>query len=406
MPRIVATLAVLLADVASGEQLTKAELHQTLAPMLERMAALEKESAASKGRVALLEAENSQLQRRLRSEATARADGLIESGVSPFGGTAHERRQLSSTTCCRWTRDDTCGEILPATRYKMCTGLHEYLEGKTTTYEFADLMNSNCMGTNEAGWNWKFDGPSANVSLYKDATTPVASWPTPLKVTHAANCAEPPVLTVQHQTVHELGVTVNGNLFVGSINVASELARLNQWVTDPNNFATTAYGRFLSYATYPPTHPYATYPNNFVLGPGADARSVWLGLPTMGGSFISGFQPPGPISLVKSNADGCRPEGGCSTVNLQAWYACTHQNGGDGDNYIKCVKLNVWRTHDQGILHLHQAGAGYKDATGLSLATFVIDNWSDMSTGQFSQSVAGNHGDDGYGVDRVEYWMS
>ena len=27
MPRIVATLAVLLADVASGEQLTKAELH-------------------------------------------------------------------------------------------------------------------------------------------------------------------------------------------------------------------------------------------------------------------------------------------------------------------------------------------------------------------------------------------
>ena len=357
--------------------------------MLERMAALEKESAASKGRVALLEAENSQLQRRLRSEATARADGLIESGVSPFGGTAHERRQLSSTTCCRWTRDDTCGEILPATRYKMCTGLHEYLEGKTTTYEFADLMNSNCMGTNEAGWNWKFDGPSANVSLYKDATTPVASWPTPLKVTHAANCAEPPVLTVQHQTVHELGVTVNGNLFVGSINVASELARLNQWVTDPNNnFVTTAY-RFLSYATYP---------NNFVLGPGADARSVWLGLPTMGGSFISGFQPPGPISLVKSNADGCRPEGGCSTVNLQAWYACTYD-----DNWFKCVKLNVWRTHDEGILHLHQAGAGYKRATGLSLATFVIGNWSDMNSGQ---TVAGDHGDSGYGVARVEYWIS
>ena len=212
MPRrIVATLTVLLAGTTSGDQLTEAELQNSLASVLERMAALEK-SAASEGRVALLEADNFKLQRRLRSGATATAGEFTYSGVSPVGGPTHEARQLLTTTCCRWTHDATCGEV-EAARYEKCTGLHEYLEGKTTTHVFADL--DACMGTNVAGWTARFDGPSANVLLYKDGTTPVASWPTPLKVTHDASCAtNPPVLTVQHQTVHELGVTVNGNLNV------------------------------------------------------------------------------------------------------------------------------------------------------------------------------------------------
>ena len=48
-------------------------------------------------------------------------------------------RRLSSPTCCRWTADDTCGSV-PADRFQRCTDVHEYLEGKTTTHEWARLQ--------------------------------------------------------------------------------------------------------------------------------------------------------------------------------------------------------------------------------------------------------------------------
>ena len=79
--------------------------------------------------------------------------------------------------------------------------LHEYIEDKTTTHEFADL--DTCLGSDESKWSFKFDGAATNqVTLSND--TAVANLKTPLKVTHAADCSSvPPTLTVQMDTVHD-----------------------------------------------------------------------------------------------------------------------------------------------------------------------------------------------------------
>jgi len=112
-------------------------------------------------------------------------------------------------TCCRWTADDTCGAVVPAERFEVCTHMHEYLEGKTTTHEFADL--DTCLGPDASKWSAKFDGASSNMTLSYDAAV-MATLKTPLKVTHAADCGnDPPTLTVQMDTVHDGSLTLGGN---------------------------------------------------------------------------------------------------------------------------------------------------------------------------------------------------
>ena len=87
--------------------------------------------------------------------------------------------------------------------------MHEYLEGKTTTHEFADL--DTCLGPDASRWSAKFDGASSNVTLSYDAAV-MATLKTPLKVTHAADCGnDPPTLTVQMDTVHDGSLTLGGN---------------------------------------------------------------------------------------------------------------------------------------------------------------------------------------------------
>ena len=111
-------------------------------------------------------------------------------------------------TCCRWTADDTCGAVVPAERFEVCTHMHEYLEGKTTTHEFADL--DTCLGPDASKWSAKFDGANSNVTLSYDAVAK-ATLKTPLKVTHAADCGnDPPTLTVQMDTVHDGSLTLDG----------------------------------------------------------------------------------------------------------------------------------------------------------------------------------------------------
>ena len=98
-------------------------------------------------------------------------------------------------TCCRWTADDTCGAVVPAERFEVCTHMHEYLETKTTTHEFADL--DTCLGPDASKWSAKFDGASSDVTLSYDAAV-MTTLKTPLKVTHAADCSNvPPTLNVQ-----------------------------------------------------------------------------------------------------------------------------------------------------------------------------------------------------------------
>ena len=45
--------------------------------------------------------------------------------------------------------------------------MHEYLEGKTTTHEFADL--DTCLGPDASKWSATFDGASSDVTLSYDA---------------------------------------------------------------------------------------------------------------------------------------------------------------------------------------------------------------------------------------------
>ena len=86
--------------------------------------------------------------------------------------------------------------------------MHEYLETKTTTHEFADL--DTCLGPDASKWSAKFDGASSDVTLSYDAAV-MTTLKTPLKVTHAADCGnDPPTLTVQMDTVHDGSLTLDG----------------------------------------------------------------------------------------------------------------------------------------------------------------------------------------------------
>ena len=112
-----------------------------------------------------------------------------------------------ASSCCRWTPTGACG----TNTTRDCTGLHEFLEGKTATHDFESLS---CIGSNYAA---SFDGALGNVSLTSSGAA-VAAVPTPLKVTHASDCSA---------TLHlQLDTVVLGNLTVGGLDVAAELAAL------------------------------------------------------------------------------------------------------------------------------------------------------------------------------------
>ena len=174
-------------------------------------ARLEEQLETARARMDMMEAEIGRLRQRLGPErqvpltAGGERQPLAES-VSPLGESpSRPGRQLSAaSTCCRWTPDDTCNVAGgDSTALRKCTSLHEYLEHKTTTHVFEDL--DACLGTDPALWTASFDGANQSVSLSNQAVVK-----TPLRVTHAANCSsDPPVLTVQHQTVHEQDVSIN-----------------------------------------------------------------------------------------------------------------------------------------------------------------------------------------------------
>ena len=127
--------------------------------------------------------------------------------VSALGGVSSGRQLSPGSTCCR-SSDPTCS---PTT--DECTGLHEYLEKATTTHVFHDV--NMCLGDDPAKWAWQFDGTTSGTTLS------VVTVPTPLKVTHAANCdSTAPTLSLQMDTV------ALRSLRVGGYDVAQELTRL------------------------------------------------------------------------------------------------------------------------------------------------------------------------------------
>jgi len=123
-----------------------------------------------------------------------------------------------TATCCRWTPSGACGTLDPALKQK-CTRLHEYLEAKTTTHEFANLTT--CLGPDSSSYSHSFDGHAGNISLSYGSAV-VTSVKTPLKVTHAANCANvAPQLTVQMDTMIDGDTVIDGTLTCsGQLSVA------------------------------------------------------------------------------------------------------------------------------------------------------------------------------------------
>ena len=127
--------------------------------------------------------------------------------VSALGGVSSGRQLSSGSTCCR-SSDPTC---TPTT--DECTGLHEYLEKATTTHVFHDV--NMCLGDDPAKWAWQFDGTTSGTTLsgrhVVTGATEVVTVPTPLKVTHAANCdSTAPTLSLQMDTVAVGTLTVGG----------------------------------------------------------------------------------------------------------------------------------------------------------------------------------------------------
>eukprot|EP00964_Phaeocystis_antarctica_P129665 scaffold93530_cov53-Phaeocystis_antarctica.AAC.1 len=113
----------------------------------------------------------------------------------------------SASACCRWATDQTCSPVVDK-----CSELHEYLEHKTTTHHFADVEA--CLGSDPANWAWQFDPASSSTTLSRDSAA-VTAVPTPLRVTHAADCSgTAPTLSLQMDTV------VLGSLTVGGLDVA------------------------------------------------------------------------------------------------------------------------------------------------------------------------------------------
>ena len=119
-------------------------------------------------------------------------------------------RRLSEPTCCRWTPSDECGSDTT----EGCSMLHEYLETKTTTHEFAAVET--CLGGNDhSNFKASFDGTDGNVSL-SYGISQVTSFKTPLKVWHAQSCSStPPTLSLQLNTV------ADGTFTVASMNAVA-----------------------------------------------------------------------------------------------------------------------------------------------------------------------------------------
>jgi len=120
-----------------------------------------------------------------------------------------QRRRLGeSATCCRWTPDGMC----PSTS-EGCTRFMEYLEHKTTTHSFEAAEQ--CLGNDPSTWKASFNGATSNVTLSSGGDT-ASVVPTPLKVTHSANCSsQAPILTLQMDTVVLGGLTVGSVLLPG-----------------------------------------------------------------------------------------------------------------------------------------------------------------------------------------------
>ena len=143
--------------------------------------------------------------------------------VAASGEVKGRRTSAYPNECCRWTPDDTCTAVTPA-RLQACTFFHEYLETKTTTHSFDDITD--CFGADESNWRTEFNGVTGSVTL-KNGATAQSTFPTPLKVTHSAACAEgvQPTLDLQLDTTAGV-LNVAGSLSLQGVDLTAKLLEL------------------------------------------------------------------------------------------------------------------------------------------------------------------------------------
>ena len=204
--------------------------------------------------------------------------------------------------------------------------MHEYLETKTTTHEFADL--DTCLGPDASKWSAKFDGASSDVTLSYDAAV-MTTLKTPLKVTHAADCGNvPPTLNVQMDTVlaHTLTLAEPGHV---AIDVAARLRDLgpyqdpNAWTlngaqawfgADPSGYGMPTIQRNPDAITYYAT-AYTSRPISYMMGirppPFVNAHTHHCLMPTQGqcdwaDSFVF-WVSSGSVSITTSIRTNCPP---------------------------------------------------------------------------------------------------
>ena len=133
-------------------------------------AALQKQIDRLQAEVSELKSDNTALRQRMQES------GTVSRGVSPLGVEEEDGRRLSpAAVCCRWTPGGTCTSGVS----RECTHIHEYLEAKAATHEFADI--DACLTPTQANWLPSFDGVTGNISI--NGGYP---FPTPLKIHHAA----------------------------------------------------------------------------------------------------------------------------------------------------------------------------------------------------------------------------
>jgi len=322
----------------------------------------------------------------LQDDGKAGTDSLF---VTPDG------RQLSHDSavavCCRWTPDSTCGEAVEAGLYETCTGLHEYLEAKTTTYEFADVANAQCLGPTSSNWGWAYNGHHGNVTL-KSGATVIAGFRTPLKVMLAQNCANPPSLVVQMDTTMTGGLnvaaalSVSGSLYAG-VGQVDVMARM------------LAFARPLKLS-----YPTKSGDGNKV-GSGSDARNVIVLQSTLGGSRITQAGGEDGIVIEATSASGAT----AASATEKTWFAVNAYGviPSDTTGYLKMVEFKVTLSGTDD-LYLKPISAKYKEYVGDATETYKFFNASAIneewgSGTMTAQTLVDSPDDHGYAIASVTF---
>ena len=264
-------------------------------------------------------------------------------------------RRLSAATCCRWTPSDACGSDMT----EGCSMLHEYLETKTTTHEFAAVET--CLGGNDhSNFKASFDGTDGNVSL-SYGISQVTSFKTPLKVWHAQSCSStPPTLSLQLNTV------ADGTFTVGHVDVGAALKQ-------------------------PQIAP--RFPNNALLGSSSDARNVII----LEGA-LTGYWADPTLDAQVAECTSCPV-----SATEKSWILAMSDTQDFQAGLLKMVLIKV--TQSGGHVYLTQVAAGGNQDASLTLqkAPSALDlnsEWSNRDTGY---AMATSETTQAWGAAHVKY---